>query len=172
MDKLLRIKQNHWLLLDNNIRATREERKTRDKFAAARQLMDMFNHQCSWLMQCGVYICFDEVRWWFVQSSIWIFFLHFWQVWMLFISSLAVRYKISSWSYELQISKTRDSVLDWTKNNWNMGELSPHNFACRLCTRIVDMGLASASTSKERKLKFVDFILIIKDMVPWSYCSV
>jgi len=22
----------------------------------------MFNYRCSWMMQCGVYICFDEVR--------------------------------------------------------------------------------------------------------------
>ncbi len=40
--------------------AERDQARQRDKFAAARKLLEMFNVQCAKGMQCGEYICFDE----------------------------------------------------------------------------------------------------------------
>lgn len=44
--------------LDN--RDLRHEARERDKFAAARELLELFNVRCAKAMQCGELICFDE----------------------------------------------------------------------------------------------------------------
>jgi hypothetical protein len=41
-------------------RAKRDNARERDKFAAARELLELFNVQCAKAMQCDMYICFDE----------------------------------------------------------------------------------------------------------------
>lgn len=38
----------------------RDAARERDKFAAAREILELFNKQCAKAMQCGDYICFDE----------------------------------------------------------------------------------------------------------------
>jgi hypothetical protein len=46
------------LRLDN--KDLRAEARQRDKFAAAREILELFNVQMAKAMQCGELICFDE----------------------------------------------------------------------------------------------------------------